>query len=361
MSGSSLAARQRLRRGASAPPIRRVAARPGRVMTLSTAMTAATSRALARHLLRSDGQEDLCFALYRPGSGLERQTALVERLVLPSDGERLVHGNVAFTAEYFLRALQVAEDAGAGLALAHSHPSGRGWQVMSRDDIDAEHGHAAQAWAVTGRPLVGLTIASDRSWSARSWARVSRGLYERRDHETVRVVGEKLDVTFNPRLAPMPVADERMVRTVSAWGEQAQADLARLHVAVVGLGSVGMLVAESLVRTGVRRITLTDFDSVKLHNLDRLAHATRQDALDERAKVDVARSALLNWLLSKGSRSARCRTAWWNATACTQYSTAMSPSPVSTAHGHDKYSTTPHLPTSSPLSTAASSSRPPGG
>ena len=53
-----------------------------------------------------------------------------------------------------------------------------------------------------------------------------------------------------------------------------------------------MLVAEALARTGVSRLTLIDFDSVRLHNLDRLAHATRLDAALATSKVDVAKRAL---------------------------------------------------------------------
>jgi hypothetical protein len=54
-----------------------------------------------------------------------------------------------------------------------------------------------------------------------------------------------------------------------------------------------MLVAEALARTGVRRLTLLDFDSVRTHNLDRLAHASRLDASLATAKVEVAERALL--------------------------------------------------------------------
>ena len=65
--------------------------------------------------------------------------------IWPSDGERLISGNVAFTSQYFLRAAARAAAAGAGLGLVHSHPGGRGWQGLSPDDHAAEAGHAAQA------------------------------------------------------------------------------------------------------------------------------------------------------------------------------------------------------------------------
>lgn len=71
-----------------------------------------------------------------------------------------------------------------------------------------------------------------------------------------------------------------------------QAGLARLHIGIVGAGSVGVLVAEALARVGVERITLLDFDTVEMLNLDRLLHARQRDALLARSKVDVLAHAL---------------------------------------------------------------------
>ncbi|MGI8414310.1 MAG: HesA/MoeB/ThiF family protein [Solirubrobacteraceae bacterium] len=260
--------------------------------SLSVAMTESTHELLRSHLLRADGQEDLCFVLYRPSTGSNRSTALIREVVLPSANERNVHGNASFNATYFLRALQLAEDSECGLGLAHSHPAGSGWQGMSPDDVDAERAHAGQAWAVTDLPLLGLTLAGDDTWSARNWTRSGRMLYERHDCDSVRIIGERLRVSRHPQRHATYSHDRRMIRTVSAWGEAAQQELSGLHVGIVGVGSVGMLVAEGLARTGIRKLTLLDFDSVQLHNLDRLAHATRLDATSATSKVDVAKKAL---------------------------------------------------------------------
>jgi molybdopterin/thiamine biosynthesis adenylyltransferase len=79
------------------------------------------------------------------------------------------------------------------------------------------------------------------------------------------------------KLAPVPRPNEQQVRTVSAWGEESQANLVRLRAGVVGAGSVGGMIAESLARTGFEDITLIDFDVVEKHNLDRLNYATARD------------------------------------------------------------------------------------
>lgn len=176
-----------------------------------------------------------------------------------------------------------------GLAFLHSHP-GPGWQDMSRDDIAAERGHAASARAATGLPFVGLTLGSDGAWSARFWEKTAPKTYERRWCENVRVVGRKLAITWHPVLRPVPQFRASLLRTISAWGAGVQADFARLHIGVIGAGSVGSMVGEALVRTGNEHLDLLDFDSVEQKNLDRLLHATETDI--GKAKVDVLAQGL---------------------------------------------------------------------
>lgn len=243
------------------------------------------------HLLRTDGQEDLCFGLWYPSRGATRTTALMHRLVLPEEGERRVHGNASFLPAYFERAIGEAMEAKAGLAFMHSH-GGPGWQDMSWDDVRAEEGHAAATLAATGLPLLGLTLGTDGAWSARLWERVAHRSYNRHWCRTVRVVGESLALTFHDHLLPRPKPRPELQRTISAWGEDAQATIARLHAGVVGAGSVGAIVAETLARMGVGQVTLIDFDRVEPHNLDRLLHATREDAMAREPKVDVLARAL---------------------------------------------------------------------
>lgn len=234
-------------------------------------------RAARGHLLRADPQEDLCFALWRPSRGRSRLTALIQRLILPKGGERNVHGNASFESAYFERALTMATAEKAGLALMHSHPRGRGHQGMSDDDIAAEQGHAAATFGATGLPLVGMTIAGDGAWSARFWERTAPRTYPGAWCATVRVVGNRLAVSYMDALAPPPPATDEQVRTVSAWGDAAQADLARLRVGIIGAGSVGGIIAEGVARTGFEDAMLIDYDRVKKHNLDRLLYATRRD------------------------------------------------------------------------------------
>ena len=178
-----------------------------------------------------------------------------------------------------------AADSSAGLALIHSHPMGSGWQRMSRDDVFAEKSNAPAVYGATGLPFVGMTLAGDGGWSARFWERTAPRTYPIAWCATVRVVGDRLSVTYMDRLTPVPNSTESQMRTVSAWGDDDQAHLVRLRVGVVGAGSVGGMVAESLARTGFEHISLIDFDHIETRNLDRLNYATKRDV--GRLKVDV--------------------------------------------------------------------------
>ena len=243
----------------------------------SSAFTFDLHAVAATHLIRADGQEDLCFAIWHPSEGSHRTTALLHRLILPQPGERAVHGNASFHPEYFERALGEAVEAQGGLAFLHSHPA-PGWQNMSSDDIRAEEGHAAATKGATGLPLVGLTLGNDGAWSARFWEKTRPKKYERRWCENVRVVGDPFTVTYADQLRPPPRFKEELRRTISSWGKEAQAKLARLRIGMVGAGSVGTIVAETLAQSGIQDITLIDFDTVENLNLDRLLHATTSTA-----------------------------------------------------------------------------------
>lgn len=260
-------------------------------MNFSVALPSTVHDQAVHHLIREDAQEDLCFALWHPSKGQDRFSALVYKLLLPKPGERYVHGNASFMPMYFERALNEAIQSGCGLAFMHSHPS-PGWQNMSRDDITAERGHAAAAQAATGVPFVGLTVGTDGAWSARFWEKTAPRTYERKWCNSVRVVGSKFGLTFHPQFIDHSVFRPELERTMSAWGTEVQACLANLTVGIVGVGSVGALVAESLVRMGIGHIRLLDFDGVEPVNLDRLLHANRADARENRAKVSVIADAL---------------------------------------------------------------------
>jgi tRNA threonylcarbamoyladenosine dehydratase len=59
------------------------------------------------------------------------------------------------------------------------------------------------------------------------------------------------------------------IRTELLFGPEAFRRLARAHVTVAGLGAVGSYAVEGLARCGIGRLTLIDFDTVQLSNINR--------------------------------------------------------------------------------------------
>ena len=249
-------------------------------MNFEVAMTAAVSDQARSHLLQhfdyGKHQEDLCFALWRPSTGRKRHTGLIYQIILPQDEERELHGNASFQPGYLARAIKLARLENVGLAFMHSHPS-NGWQGMSDADVVAERDVLAYPAGATGLPLLGLTVGADGYWSARFWEKI-KGKMTRQRCEKIRVVGDNsYQAYFDDKIVPPPERREVLKRTIDTWGEKAQQNIARLKVGIVGLGSVGCIVAEGLARIGTSSVTLIDHDLVEEHNLDRLLYATERD------------------------------------------------------------------------------------
>ena len=220
-------------------------------------------------------QEKLCFAFWYPSHGSNKLSALISDFIHPEEKEYTLHGNVSFEASYLVRAIQICRKKKAGLVFIHNHLS-EGWQGMSRPDIIAEKDRIAPASNTTGLPLVGLTLGTDGQWSARFWIKKNNN-YNRIWCDKIRIVGEKLDVQYNEEKIKKTTRKKQLQRTIDTWGIDCQNKMARLTVGIVGLGSVGTVVAESLARMGIQNLILIDGDKIKIHNLDRLLYATEKD------------------------------------------------------------------------------------
>jgi hypothetical protein len=258
-------------------------ARRSEVYAHSVALTASLHDELADHLLRDDGQEDVCIATYTVSTGARRVTRILHEVHVPGEGDRLVHGNATINGSYVLRIAALAAQRGHGVAILHSHPGAQGWQGLSAADTDTERSFAHLAEQLTGLPLLGLTLAGDAAWSARLWEN-----REPRWAGSVRRVGGTLTLSWNDRIVPPPPPETSQDRTISAWGAELQRDIARLRVLVIGAGSVGLDVVQRLAATGLVEIGIMDFDRVHEVNRDRMVGATRRDARLRRRKVDVA-------------------------------------------------------------------------
>ncbi|MFT4977607.1 MAG: tRNA A37 threonylcarbamoyladenosine dehydratase [Myxococcota bacterium] len=86
----------------------------------------------------------------------------------------------------------------------------------------------------------------------------------------------------------------RFDRLARLCGETAMERLFQAHVLVIGLGGVGSHAAAALVRSGVGRVTLVDFDLVCITNVNRQIQAVRGTVGKPKANVLAERLRLIN-------------------------------------------------------------------
>ena len=248
---------------------------------------------LLRHYREGRVQEDLCFGLWHPSRGRNRLTAILADLVLPQPGEVHLHGNASFEGSYVTRAIREARKRNAGVALLHSHPS-VGWQDLSDSDVVAERDEVAHPAQATGKPLLGMTMGADGSWSARLWEKENDRMVGTWCRKVRVPAANRYGIHWRPSALISSEDSEFQHRTIATWGVANQRCIENMRVGIVGLGSVGALVAEALARVGVSEITLIDPDTIERHNLDRLLHADRSSIGELkvcRARTEALRSS----------------------------------------------------------------------
>ena len=238
---------------------------------------------LLQHVRKNQRQEDLCFGLWNPSTGESRYSAIITDIIEPVAGDRVLSGNAAFEAEYLSRAVRLANDRGMGLAFMHNHFT-PGWQGMSPEDVVAERDRIAPVAASTRLPLVGLTMGTDGSLSARFW--IDRHQSEPAWCRKVRFMENgRMGVTYSESALLSYRRRPQLQRTIDTWGLAMQEKMARLKIGIVGVGSVGAVVVESLARMGMENLLLIDGDKVQPHNLDRLLHARDENVHSYKAKI----------------------------------------------------------------------------
>ena len=86
--------------------------------------------------------------------------------------------------------------------------------------------------------------------------------------------------------------NERLARIELLLGAENVEKLKQSHIAIVGVGAVGGFAAEALVRSGVGKITLVDFDKVEPSNINRQILA--MESTIGMPKVEAARQRYMD-------------------------------------------------------------------
>jgi tRNA A37 threonylcarbamoyladenosine dehydratase len=90
------------------------------------------------------------------------------------------------------------------------------------------------------------------------------------------------------------VTHRRFDRTARLLGDSGVARLASSTVTVFGVGGVGSFAAEALVRSGVGRVILVDYDRVCVTNVNRQLHAMKGTMGKSKVEVMAERLRLIN-------------------------------------------------------------------
>nr|KYP40036.1 Uncharacterized protein C1A6.10 [Cajanus cajan] len=95
--------------------------------------------------------------------------------------------------------------------------------------------------------------------------------------EGCTIVGKKNDRVVNEDLLKDEIVSEQLTRNIQFFGSESQQKVTASYVVVIGLGGVGSHAATMLLRSGIGKLLLVDFDQVSLSSLNRHAVATRAD------------------------------------------------------------------------------------
>ena len=232
---------------------------------------------LHAHLFPGDGDEHGAVIEAGLATINNRRVLLARRLWKARDGVDWLPGTRGYRrlpASYVTERIRGCRSEKVVYLAVHNH-GGRGSVGFSGVDFNThERGFPALLDVMGGIPVGALVFAEDAVagdiWTADGHRHALRDAI---------VVGPT-----RQQLTPAPAegkaaADARFDRQVRLFGQRGQAILSRTRVAIIGVGGVGILLAEFLGRLGVGEIVVIDPDHVDPTNLPRMVDATAWDAM----------------------------------------------------------------------------------
>lgn len=252
-------------------------------------MTGRQHAALAAHLFPGDGKEAVALALCGRLKGRDTHVLMVHRVVAVPYEDCSVRTPVRVTWKTDLIEPLLAETEMKGMAILkiHSHPGGFPSFSDTDDSSDRELFPSIYSWLDDDLPHMSSVMLPDGRIFARAVSR--RGEFT--PVALVSVAGDDLKFWHSDLSGPEgPAAYENKNRQF--FGEETYARMRDLSAVVVGCSGTGSPLVEQLARLGVGKLTLVDPDVVKEKNLNRILNTTRQDAVDERFKVEVIADAI---------------------------------------------------------------------
>lgn len=218
---------------------------------------------------------------------------VVSKVLMPQQGDLKIAstGEVVFDASYIRRAhLEMRKEGLAGIATFHTHPFADTEVSFSPYDDVQDPLLAENLMELEPRTRLVSVVVGKQSQCGRLFSNLQN---LRPLHELI-VVGERLTFLGLNGLPPAPPPTPAAIfdRAQSLTKPGALNRLSQMTIVVVGASGTGSLICELLVRAGCKKIVVIDHDIVRIINLNRILHATAEDARRGTPKVEVIRRAI---------------------------------------------------------------------
>lgn len=248
-------------------------------------LTSTQYQQLRKHLL-FDERESVALIICSRRRGAHTHAFVGRRVVLiPHDACKRSDDAVTWPTEYVDELLKDAHAMKGAIVKIHSHP--RGLRAFSyTDDVSDREVLGSIAQLVDPKlPQASAIMMPTGEILARRVTADELGP----DLWHVSVVGDDLHY-WHPETPYFP--DPATMRHAQVFGQGTTDLLGRLSAAVVGCSGTGSIVVEQLSRLGIGRLVLVDPDRIELKNLNRIVNAFRDDADNNRLKVEVLAAAV---------------------------------------------------------------------
>lgn len=216
---------------------------------------------------------------------------LARELALPEEGdyETQTSTSCILKKEYMQKLFYHCDQNRLCLVEAHSHPfSDNKVTFSAQDDLD-EIKRARYFYRKIKKGYFATLVFGKNSFDGRIWIRRKGKI------QNVPIEIFLQDIPFK-RLFPtssnkisISIDQERFSRQILAFGKEGQRALKTLTFGVVGVGGVGAIICEGLVRLGVETFILVDPDHAEISNLNRFLGMTYKDAIKGKRKVDIVK------------------------------------------------------------------------
>lgn len=240
---------------------------------------------LRNHLFTLDGAEAVAIALCGSCTSKNSQGLVVHKIIpIPYDDCTVREVNrVTWSTKKLIPIIQEANQKGLSIVKIHCHP--QGGEFFSETDDISDKAIFSSIHDLVEDQIHGSLIMLP---NGKLFGRFIDDALNFIPIERIRVVGDTIKIW--DRIDEKVELGDFTKRNQQAFGEGTTQLLKKLKVAVVGCSGTGSPVIEQLVRLGVGELILVDDDDVKSENLNRIIHATIEDAENERKKVDVIKN-----------------------------------------------------------------------